>query len=114
MKKMIAALAACAMAVPAIVSAGAMEDAVAANICDVTAAEYLADGRLKVTCRPGTVNPAYAGAVTGTAGAGGTGLVGGTLSAGAAAGIAAGVIIIAVAASEDDTTTTTTTTGSGS
>lgn len=112
MKKMIAALAACAMAVPAIVSAGAMEDAVAANICDVTAAEYLADGRLKVTCRPGTVNPAYAGAVTGTAG--GTGLVGGTLSAGAAAGIAAGVIIIAIAASDDDTTTTTTTTGSGS
>lgn len=109
MKKMIAALATCAMTLPAMVSAGAMEDAVAANICDVTAAEYLADGRLKVTCRPGTVNPAYASAVAQPT----AGLTGGALTPGAAAGILAGVIIIALAAGDDDTTTTTTTTTTG-
>lgn len=96
------------MTIPAMVSADALSDARAANICDVTRAEYLEDGRLKVWCTPGTVNPAYAGAVQG--GATGGGLVGGTLGAGAAAGIIAGVVIIAAVASDDETTTTTTTT----
>ena len=107
MKKMIVALAACAMTLPAMVSADALSDARAASICDVTRAEYLEDGKLKVWCVPGTVNPAYAGAVQGGAAGG---LTGGTLSPTAAAGIAAGVLIIALAASDDDTTTTTTTT----
>lgn len=106
MKKMIVALAACAMTLPAMVSADALSDARDANICDVTRAEYLEDGRLKVWCVPGTVNPAYAGAVQGGATGG---LTGGTLSPTAAAGIAAGVLIIALAASDDETTTTTTT-----
>lgn len=113
MKKTIAALAICAMTVPAIATADALSDARDANICDVTRAEYLEDGRLKVWCVPGSVNPAYAGAVGGGAAAGGA-LVGGTLSAGAVAGIAAAVIVVAVAASEDDTSTTTTTSASDS
>jgi len=115
MKKMITAFAVSAVLMPAVASAqSALEDAREANICDVTAAEYLADGRLKVVCVPGTVNPAYAGAVAAPAAAG-AGLVGGTISAGAAAGILAGVVIIgAIAGDDDDTTTTTTTTTSGS
>ncbi|MCE8510022.1 hypothetical protein KBY28_16340 [Ruegeria pomeroyi] len=112
MKKTITALAALAVMTPAVVSAAAIDDARDANICDVTRAEYLEDGRLKVWCVPGTVNPAYAGAVGGGAAATG-GLVGGTISAGAAAGILAGVVIIAAVAG-DDSSTTTTTTGSGS
>lgn len=112
MKKTITALAALAVMTPAVVSAAAIDDARDANICDVTRAEYLEDGRLKVWCVPGTVNPAYAGAVGGGAAATG-GLVGGTISAGAAAGILAGVVIIAAIAG-DDSSTTTTTTGSGS
>ncbi|MCE8540090.1 hypothetical protein KBY27_21720 [Ruegeria pomeroyi] len=111
MKKTITALAALAVMTPAVVSAAAIDDARDANICDVTRAEYLEDGRLKVWCVPGTVNPAYAGAVSGGTAAGG--LVGGTISAGAAAGILAGVVIIAAVAG-DDSSTTTTTTGSGS
>lgn len=109
MKKVIAALATCAMAIPAIASADALDDARAANICDVTAAEYLDDGRLKVTCVPGTVNPAYANAIAQPT----AGLSGGTLSNGAIAGIAAGVIIIAIAAGDDDDASTTTTTTTG-
>lgn len=112
MKKTITALAALAVMTPAVVSAAAIDDARDANICDVTRAEYLEDGRLKVWCVPGTVNPAYAGAVSGGAAATG-GLVGGTISAGAAAGILAGVVIIAAIAG-DDSSTTTTTTSSGS
>lgn len=112
MKKTITALAALAVMTPAVVSAAAIDDARDANICDVTRAEYLEDGRLKVWCVPGTVNPAYAGAVGGGAAAGGA-LVGGTISAGAAAGILAGVVIIAAVAG-DDSSTATTTTGSGS
>lgn len=112
MKKTITALAALAVMTPAVVSAAAIDDARDANICDVTRAEYLEDGRLKVWCVPGTVNPAYAGAVGGGAAAGGA-LVGGTISAGAAAGILAGVVIIAAVAG-DDSSTSTTTTGSGS
>lgn len=112
MKKTITALAALAVMTPAVVSAAAIDDARDANICDVTRAEYLEDGRLKVWCVPGTVNPAYAGAVGGGATAGGA-LVGGTISAGAAAGILAGVVIIAAVAG-DDSSTSTTTTGSGS
>lgn len=113
MKKTITALAALAVMTPAVVSAAAIDDARDANICDVTRAEYLEDGRLKVWCVPGTVNPAYAGAVGGGAAAAGGALVGGTISAGAAAGILAGVVIVAAVAG-DDSSTTTTTTGSGS
>ncbi|MCE8519015.1 hypothetical protein KBY31_20035 [Ruegeria pomeroyi] len=112
MKKTITALAALAVMTPAVVSAAAIDDARDANICDVTRAEYLEDGRLKVWCVPGTVNPAYAGAVGGGAAAAG-GLVGGTISAGAAAGILAGIVVVAAIAG-DDSSTTTTTTGSGS
>ncbi len=66
--------------------------------------------RRKVTCVPGTVNPAYANAIAQpTAG----GLAGGTLSPGAVAGIAAGVLIIAIAAGDDDDASTTTTTTTG-
>ncbi|MCE8556965.1 hypothetical protein KBY29_21870 [Ruegeria pomeroyi] len=112
MKKTITALAALAVMTPAVVSAAAIDDARDANICDVTRAEYLEDGRLKVWCVPGTVNPAYAGAVGGGAAATG-GLVGGTISAGAAAGILAGIVVVAAVAG-DDSSTSTTTTGSGS
>ncbi|GAB5439647.1 hypothetical protein [Falsiruegeria mediterranea] len=104
MKKFIAALATCAMSIPAIASATALDDAREANICDVTAAEYLADGRLKVVCVPGTVNPAYAGAVQTPAAFGA-----GSLSPTAIAAVAGAVILIAIVANDDDTTTTTTT-----
>ncbi|UWQ93506.1 hypothetical protein K3727_21630 (plasmid) [Rhodobacteraceae bacterium M382] len=110
MKKVIAALATAAMVMPVIASADALSDARDANICDVTAAEYLADGRLKVTCRAGTVNPAYANAVaqplTG-------GVTGGTLSGTAIGGIAAGALLLAIVIGDDDETTTTTTTTTG-
>ncbi|MBO9453559.1 hypothetical protein J7426_25090 [Tropicibacter sp. R16_0] len=105
MKKFIAALATCAMSIPAIASATALDDAREANICDVTAAEYLADGRLKVVCVPGTVNPAYAGAVQTPAALSGVG----SLSPTAVAAVAGAVILIAIVANDDDTTTTTTT-----
>lgn len=110
MKKVIAALAASAMMVPAIAGATALEDAREANICDVTAAEYLEDGRLKVVCVPGTVNPAYAGAVV-PAGAVPGVLAGTGLTAGAGAGVLATVIVIGVLAGGDDGAGTTTTTG---
>lgn len=106
MKKVIgAALTACVLAVPAFAQ-DALEAARAANVCDATAAEFLADGRLKVTCRPGTVNPAYSGQVAQPAVLAGTGL-------GTAGAVAAGVIVLALLVGDDDdesSTTTSTTT----
>lgn len=107
MKKMIIALAASAMTIPAIASAGAIEDARAANICDVTDAEYLEDGRLKVVCVPGTVTAAYAGSVATPTALGGAGL-----STSAIAAVAGVALLVAVVANNDDSTTTTTAAGS--
>ncbi|MFC3612571.1 hypothetical protein ACFORG_02260 [Lutimaribacter marinistellae] len=103
MKKVIAAIATCAAFVPAVSYAAAIDDARERNICDVTDAEYLEDGRLKVVCVPGTVNPAYAGNVATPAVLGGTGL-----NQAAVAGAVA-VVFLAIALGDDDSTTTTTT-----
>ncbi len=105
MKKVIAALATCAALVPAVSYAQAIEEARERNICDVRDAEYLEDGRLRVVCVPGTVNPAYAGNIATPAVLGGTGL-----NQGAIAGAAAAVVLLAVALGDDDDAATTTTT----
>ena len=74
MKKVIgAALAACMLAAP-VAAQDALEAARALNVCDVAGAEFLADGRLKVNCRQGTVNPQYASGVAQPAVLAGTGL----------------------------------------
>lgn len=108
MKKMFAAAAAGLFALAGTASADALQDAREANICDVTAAEYLADGRLKVVCVPGTVNPAYAGQVAQP-------VLGGTqLNPGAAAAIGGLALVLILSGDDDSSTTTTTTTSGGS
>jgi len=104
MNKMIAALAFAATGFASTVSAAALDDAIARDVClgnDVISATYLDTGELKVICPAGTLS--------GTAGElGGTGL-----SGGAAAGAAAALVVLVVIIGDDGTTTTTTTTTTG-
>ena len=119
MKKIIAGFAmTCALAAPVLAQTPtALEEAREANICsDIRDAEYTEDGRLRVTCAPFTVNPAYAASVmpAGTAGTAVPAVLAGTgLTAGAGAGILAAAVAIGIVAGGDDSvgTTTTTTTG---
>lgn len=112
MKKMIAVLAASTMTLASTAFAlTAMEDAIQRKICLVppVSAEYQADGRLRVVCPAGQVNPAYAGSVVQAGVLAGTGL-----GAGAAGALAAGAALLLVVAGDNGTGTTTTTTIPGS
>lgn len=105
MKKMFAAA---AISLTALSGTAFAQDALAAaraaGVCDVTGAEYLADGRLKITCRPGSVTEAAGGAVAEPV------LAGTALGGGGAAAIAGLVLIVALAGGDDGSSTTTTTT----
>lgn len=116
MKKIIAGFAmTCALAAPVLAQTPtALEEARAANICsDIRDAEYMEDGRLRVTCAPFTVNPAYAASVVPAGTAVPAVLAGTGLTAGAGAGILAAAVVIGIVAGGDDSVGTTTTTTAG-
>lgn len=104
MKKMIVTLVAGVVLGSAAYAQSAMDLAISRGICTgrPVAAETLATGQLKVTCRAGEVNPQYASNVVQPAALGGTAL---TPAAGAAL---LGAAVLVVVAGDDGTGTTTT------
>jgi len=119
MKKTIAALTTGLVALSSAATAQetALQEATRRAVCgakhDPVSAEYLADGRLKVICPPGS-NPAGVGAGAGAgasaAGAAQPALLAGTGLGGAGAALLGAALLVIIAGNNETGTTTTTTT----